>query len=300
MHDIRSNAADGTDQTQIFRPQSYTTQFALPQPTQVQQPMVQNQYQNYGSMYSSHYPETQQDHAPGVQSEMQSPYFDQIAGTSRPIDQSAPISIDFAEVRFAEGKNWCSISYHEFGQRVGEKYKPNSYTISVDGYTHPRCSNRFCLGGLSNVNRNETTEWARRRIGKGVKLTYVDGEVYVECLCEASIFVASPMMFLGDSGDGTSEGVMKVVEGSSVKVFSTPQFSKLLSDAVPKGFEAVYKLTNYCTFRISFVKGWGKNYKRQTILSTPCWVEVQLNGPLQWIDKVLRQMRPPQGCGSTS
>lgn len=141
------------------------------------------------------------------------------------------------------------------------------------------------------MNRNEQTELVRRRIGKGVKFTYVDGEVYVECLCSSSIFVSSPML---------QDCVSKVTNGSSIRVFSNAQFSKLLSDAVSKGFEEVYKLTNYCTFRVSFVKGWGRNYKRQTILNTPCWVEAQLNGPLLWIDEVLRQMRPPQGCGSTS
>lgn len=233
-------------------------------------------------------------------------YGEPIAGPSHSVvgpamqpQQPVP-TIDFQDVPYAEGSSWCSISYHEYDQRVGEKYQPSSLTVSVDGYTHPMCSDRFCIGGLSNVNRNEFTEWVRRRIGKGVKFTYVDGEVHVECLCDSSIFVSSPMLGMEEGKDTPQERVSKVTHGGSIRVFSNPQFSKLLSSAVSKGFEAVYKLTSYCTFRVSFVKGWGRSYKRQTILNTPCWVEVQLNGPLQWIDKVLRQMRPPQGCGSTS
>lgn len=38
----------------------------------------------------------------------------------------------------------------------------------VDGFTNPSNNlNRFCLGQLSNVNRNQTIENTRRHIGRG-------------------------------------------------------------------------------------------------------------------------------------
>lgn len=47
----------------------------------------------------------------------------------------------------------------------------------VDGFTNPSNNlNRFCLGQLSNVNRNQTIENTRRHIGrgKGVYLFNID------------------------------------------------------------------------------------------------------------------------------
>ena len=42
-------------------------------------------------------------------------------------------------------------------------------------------------------------------------------------------------------------------------------------------------LRRLCMLRISFVKGWGPEYNRQSIKECPCWVEVQLHRALQEI-----------------
>lgn len=67
---------------------------------------------------------------------------------------------DVEQVHYVEPEYWANVAYYELNSRVGELFRcsTNSYELVIDGYTHPSCntSNRFCLGQLSNINRNST------------------------------------------------------------------------------------------------------------------------------------------------
>ncbi|KAF6716266.1 Mothers against decapentaplegic-like protein 9 [Oryzias melastigma] len=70
---------------------------------------------------------------------------------------------DLRPVCYEEPKYWCSVAYYELNNRVGETFHASSHSIWwTASPTRVNNKNRFCLGLLSNVNRNSTIEHTRR------------------------------------------------------------------------------------------------------------------------------------------
>uniref|UniRef100_W5MIF3 Mothers against decapentaplegic homolog n=1 Tax=Lepisosteus oculatus TaxID=7918 RepID=W5MIF3_LEPOC len=220
---------------------------------------------------------------------------------------------------------WCSISYFEMDVQVGEQFKvPASCpVVTVDGYVDPSGGDRFCLGQLSNVHRTEASERARLHIGKGVQLECRgEGDVWMRCLSDHAVFVQSYYLDR-EAGRAPGDAVHKIYPGAYIKVtllkdghrswcsvclwlclllisvcvvfFGRPLVVETGDVAGSSGLSAaagigVDDLRRLCIVRLSFVKGWGPDYPRQSIKHTPCWVEVHLHRALQLLDEVLHTM----------
>ncbi|NXQ18530.1 SMAD4 protein, partial [Peucedramus taeniatus] len=192
---------------------------------------------------------------------------------------------------------WCSIAYFEMDVQVGETFKvPSSCPIvTVDGYVDPSGGDRFCLGQLSNVHRTEAIERARLHIGKGVQLECKgEGDVWVRCLSDHAVFVQSYYLDR-EAGRAPGDAVHKIYPSAYIKVvvwflnhhFCRQLCSEGLSAAAGIGVDDLRRL---CILRMSFVKGWGPDYPRQSIKETPCWIEIHLHRALQLLDEVLHTM----------
>uniref|UniRef100_A0AAY4BLP7 Mothers against decapentaplegic homolog n=1 Tax=Denticeps clupeoides TaxID=299321 RepID=A0AAY4BLP7_9TELE len=221
---------------------------------------------------------------------------------------------------------WCSIAYFEMDVQVGETFKvPSSCpTVTVDGYVDPSGGDRFCLGQLSNVHRTEAIERARLHIGKGVQLECKgEGDVWVRCLSDHAVFVQSYYLDR-EAGRAPGDAVHKIYPSAYIKLFDLRQCHRQMQQQAATAQAAaaaqaaavagsipgpgsvggiapaislsaaagigVDDLRRLCILRMSFVKGWGPDYPRQSIKETPCWIEIHLHRALQLLDEVLHTM----------
>ena len=77
---------------------------------------------------------------------------------------------------------------------------------------------------------------------------------------------------------------------------STPggHLAPAISHATAAAGIGIDDLRKQCIIKVSFVKGWGPDYRRKSIKETPCWVEVHLHRALQLLDEFLIFSQPQQ------
>ncbi|CAB3403550.1 unnamed protein product [Caenorhabditis bovis] len=186
-------------------------------------------------------------------------------------------------------KAWAQVSYFELNSRVGDMYKLVNPTVIIDGFTDPSNSNdRICLGQITNVNRNTTIELTRMHIGRGVTFDNIDHDkVTITNNSETPVFVQSRNTNM--QSNQPVRKVFRIPPHNSLVIFDYQTFYTLL-DRSRYDAHGLNELSKMCFIRMSFVKGWGDDYPRQDVTSTPCWLEVRLNLPLAYIDEKLKHL----------
>jgi MAD (mothers against decapentaplegic) family protein 4 len=143
----------------------------------------------------------------------------------------------------------------------------------------------------------------------------LNGDVWIRCLSEHSVYVQSYYLDK-EAGRAPGDAVHKIYPNAYVKLFdlvqcheqmqqqiASEQASAVAQAVAVAGSSAglvptvtslagvgVDDLRKLCILRLSFVKGWGPDYPRQTIKQTPCWIEIHLHRALQILDHVLHSL----------
>ncbi|CAF0771264.1 unnamed protein product [Adineta steineri] len=209
------------------------------------------------------------------------------------------------------GEYWCSIIYYERDVQVGETFKvPDTYKeVIVDGgMDMATVGDRFCLGPLSNVHRTETSEKARIHIGKGVRVECRnEGDIWIRCRSDQAVFLQSYYLDR-EAGRAPGDAVHKIYPQACIKVFDLNQCYTAMDQHIKMALHSrvqqashgqamsssanlsIDELRRLCVLRLSFVKGWGPDYPRQSIKETPCWIEIQIHRALQLLDDLFNSI----------
>ncbi|KAG9511271.1 Vacuolar protein sorting-associated protein 13D [Fragariocoptes setiger] len=212
--------------------------------------------------------------------------YEPVAGPSQEVSsltRAFELDPNLINYETVDTRKWLSVLYYEYEVRLGEKFTASEKVVIVDGFTDPGSPSRFCLGKITNCSRRLQSERVRQHIGPGIQLTYDlnGGEVYIECRSSSSIFVQSQVLNIKNNND--INHITRIQTGERVVIFEDRILAEQLRSATC--FEEVFALTHACKIRLSFIKGWGPGYRKVTVMQTPCWIELQLNIPLQWMER---------------
>lgn len=187
---------------------------------------------------------------------------------------------------------WCRITYWEEKSRIGNRFDVVDNCINV--FENLPQGSGLDLSMLSNPRPIEASQKVKKNIGYGFQLTREADGIWLYNRSDIVLFAGSPTIQLG-SVNLTQAVVKRLPPGNSVLVYDPnlvpnplseekqkyekgEDGMKLLSGAASSSKKAACQrnVHPFCV-RISFQKGWGKNYARMYITQCPCWVEIYLN-----------------------
>nr|XP_036229674.1 mothers against decapentaplegic homolog 6 isoform X2 [Bactrocera oleae] len=186
-------------------------------------------------------------------------------------DIAPPPYQEMEKSKFEDQNSWCQVAYWELNKRVGNRcsvHKP-FVNIYADGRGNNNNSQDFCLRDLTadkTTPSREDVECTRQKIGFGLILSQEPDGIWLYNRSMAPVFILSPTL------NESLSCVYKVTPGDCLKAFDVKRAQSLICSSQFPGAEL--GPINTRSICISFVKGWGKHYKRQNIMKCPCWLEI--------------------------
>lgn len=197
--------------------------------------------------------------------------------SSPPPPPSSSSSSSLSDLR----SSWCTVAYWEMRKRVGHLYDVDGDSLNIfQDLTH---GSGLCLSLLQTDTSNGSVRKTRQKIGVGVTLSREPDGVWIYNRCAYPVFVKYFSFSLPFSDDTTSTSmttttmtcVEKLLPGYSLRIFDY-MTCELLSKSTLSSDSFVGPVNPFCV-QVSFVKGWGSNYSRQTVMQCPCWMEIILH-----------------------
>ena len=161
---------------------------------------------------------------------------------------------------------WLTLAYWERDQRVGNMYYGYDDTINIYESKSKGHRQGLCLKDLNRTcEMNDNTKIAFKNIGDGIQVSLEDGSIWIYNKSDSPVFLNGELLQRLYHTD--TPRVDKLPSGYGLKVFDCNS-NVSTRQCLDKRREEQHCL------RVSFVKGFGRGYKRQTIMNCPCWIEI--------------------------
>jgi MAD (mothers against decapentaplegic) family protein 6/7 len=170
---------------------------------------------------------------------------------------------------------WCSVAYWELRQRVGPQFVVRNDHVNIFGDL--ALGSGLCLAQLqSDRDVPSGVVKVRRKIGSGLILSREADGIWIYNRSRHPLFVSRPPS-KPPRVSFSPQNVDRLPPGFALRLFDVRWRNGVAHESPTSCI--MTSADGPCNLRsaqISFAKGFGERYSRQTIMSCPCWIEVLL------------------------
>uniref|UniRef100_A0AC34FGL6 MH2 domain-containing protein n=1 Tax=Panagrolaimus sp. ES5 TaxID=591445 RepID=A0AC34FGL6_9BILA len=202
-----------------------------------------------------------------------------------------PYSWPLEEIPFAKQANhWCNITFFEYSHQVGNVFRGITPSVLIDGSYSKSDPKHMSLGQMLNVERLIVSREIVSQIGNGLELRLSSTTIELISNCPMPVFLQAPIFSLMFDQSVHVSTVYRLPPSTRIILFDFETFNSVMSKSCETlSWNDSNILQKLASVKISFGKGFGKEYRRTTVEQTPCWLHIVLIDPIRIIDQFLMQ-----------